>query len=332
MTLRFPSNLLQTFLALIFLVISHSSIAQANEATNLQVLPVDIPDRALRALMIENLSGLGLPRLQGEGCLFCHEGDMDLPRSEWDFAADSKLNKRKAREMMAMVQDINTRLAGLEQRVAPNLRVTCATCHAGRTDPRPLQQVLLGTHADDGIGATIEHYRNLRQRYYGGDAYDFRINSLISVATSLAIGGALEDAIAISQLNEEIFEPSTTAQSFTLTLQIEQAIQSDGLNAGLAYFDARYDSAEPNTISWNVLDGLGWQYFRTNRQDAALQIFRKNQAQFPNDYIPNESLGDALWNSGNREQGLAMFEAWLASHPDHTTASRRLAGLLSENQ
>ena len=64
---------------------------------NLQVLPSDISEDALNRIMLGNLRGLGLPRLEGRGCLFCHVGDMDRPRDEWDYASDEKLTKRKAR-------------------------------------------------------------------------------------------------------------------------------------------------------------------------------------------------------------------------------------------
>ena len=230
-----------------------------------------------------------------------------------------------------MVRDINANLENLEGRVAPDFQVTCNTCHAGRTDPRPLPEVLLSTHASDGVEAAIDNYRTLRRRYDGAAAYDFRINTLISVATALVARGQLDDAIAISRLNEEMFEQSPTAGQFTITLEVERVIRSDGLDAGLDYFDERRALAAAGGIGWGVLDGLGWQYFRTNRQDAALLLFQKNHSLFPDDYIPNESLGDALWNSGNREEGLAMFEAWLDTHPDHTMASRRLAALRSRN-
>lgn len=45
--------------------------------------------------MLDNLRGLGLPRLAGKGCLECHEGDLDTPRSEWDYASDAKPLRRR---------------------------------------------------------------------------------------------------------------------------------------------------------------------------------------------------------------------------------------------
>ncbi len=51
---------------------------------NLQVLPQNISLDDLGEIMPGNLRGLGLRRLAGEGCLFCHVGDMEQPRDTWD--------------------------------------------------------------------------------------------------------------------------------------------------------------------------------------------------------------------------------------------------------
>ena len=59
-------------------------------------------------------------------------------------------------------------------------------------------------------------------------------------------------------------------------------------------------------------------------------MFRRNHQQFPEEYIPNESLADALWFQGERETAIEMFEAWLEGHPDHAMARRRLATLESQ--
>ena len=69
--------------------------------------------------------------------------------------------------------------------------------------------------------------------------------------------------------------------------------------------------------------------YRRDRQDDALAVFRRNHQQFPEEYIPNESLADALWDQGERETAIEMFEAWLERHPDHAMARRRLATLES---
>ncbi len=171
-------------------------VQEEHRFTNLEVLPKDISKDDLSAVMLGNLRGLGLPRRQSQGCLFCHVGDPETPRDSWDMASDGKPEKRKAREMMAMTADINRRLAGLEDRLAPNLEVTCYTCHAGRTDPRPLPVRLRASYESGGAGGLAETYRDLRERYYGADAYDFRPGVLSGVAFWVILED-LDAAIAV---------------------------------------------------------------------------------------------------------------------------------------
>ena len=54
-----------------------------NGYTNLRVLPSDISRAELGQVMLDHLAGLGLPRRAGEGCLHCHSGSLEVPRSEW---------------------------------------------------------------------------------------------------------------------------------------------------------------------------------------------------------------------------------------------------------
>ena len=70
-------------------------------------------------------------------------------------------------------------------------------------------------------------------------------------------------------------------------------------------------------------DLSGWE----EKQADAVQLFRRNLRQFPDEYIPNESLADALWFLDEREEAIGMFEAWLEKHPGHDMARRRLATL-----
>ena len=120
MSRRYPAlGVAAVLLAGVFLF---SPPVAAQDATqifeNLRVLPVDISRPELNAIMLGNLRGLGLRRLQGQGCLYCHVGNMEQPRESWNYASDDKLAKRKARVMMAMVSDINSQhLSQLEERL-----------------------------------------------------------------------------------------------------------------------------------------------------------------------------------------------------------------------
>lgn len=305
---------------------AHAEVQDAS-FENLQVLPNDISRGALRGVMIENLRGLGLPRRQNEGCLFCHVGDMERPTDEWDFASDAKPTKEKARVMMAMVEAINEEhLSRLDDRVSPS-PVTCYTCHSGRTDPRPLPDVLLASYEEGGVDSALATYRALRERYYGADAYDFRVNVLVSVANQIALSGSFDDALAIAALNDELYPQEPSARSAWVSLGLWRTLQGEGVQSVLAEFDDLRSRESATVMSPGLLDGLGWGLYRGERQEEAIVVFRKNLDAFPNQYIPNESLADALWSMGDKETPILMFEAWLERNPDHAMARRRLTNL-----
>ena len=108
-----------------------------------------------------------------------------------------------------------------------------------------------------------------------------------------------------------------------MQLQLGRTVQQSGIAPALAEFD-QMRASDPE-----LLDGLGWGLYRQGQQEGALAIFRHNHQQFPDDYIPSESLADALWDQGERDTAIQMFEAWLERHPDHPMARRRLETLKS---
>ena len=299
---------------------------------NLQVLPEDITRRELNRWMLGNLRGLGLPRRQNQGCLFCHVGDMERPVDTWDFASDEKTTKQKARVMMAMVADINERhLSQLPERLDASLRVTCYTCHAGRTDPRPLPAVLMAAYEAGGVDSAITRYHTLRERYFGADAYDFRVRTLSGLATQLANRGAYDDALAVAATNTEVYPNEPVARLTGILIGLERILQEGGVAAALAEFDRVKVGEYAAMVSPGLLDGLGWRLSRRDRHPDAIEVFRKNLAEFPDEYIPNESLADALSMAGDRDTAIRMFEEWLERHPDHAMARRRLTNLRGGN-
>ena len=310
-----------------FLAFSAHGVASAQEYENLQVLPQDVSQDELNQAMLENLRGLGLPRRQNEGCLHCHVGDMERAPDTWDWASDAKPEKVKARAMMVMVNEINREhLATLEARIDPPVTVSCYTCHAGRTDPRSLEDVLRAGYRVGGIDSIVTRYRELRERYFGGDAYDFRVGVLAGMAFELAGSGAFDDAIALAALNADANPAKPAARRIWKQLRLGRTAQQSGIDRALAEFDHMRAS---EGVDPALLDGLGWGLYRQDQQEEALAVFRHNHQQFPDDYIPNESLADALWLQGERETAIQMFEAWLELHPDHAMARRRLETLRS---
>ena len=157
----------------------------------------------------------------GVECQFCH-----APKA---ITAAGRLRLDVAREMIAMTAELNgrvTRATGTD-----GTRVSCITCHRGVTNPRQLRDILLETAVRQGHDAAIAQYRELRERYYGGQAYDFGETTLLFVAERLADSRPAA-AIALADLNLE-FHPqswrSHMAKGIALSRRLEttpQALES----------------------------------------------------------------------------------------------------------
>ena len=112
---------------------------------NLQVLPKDMPQPQVVAIMRAFNAALGV------NCNHCHVWTKPGDPGN-DMAADTKIEKTVAREMMRMTNDINTRLAAAIKKPADQIaNVECATCHRGAaipvTPPPPPAPARAGTPA-----------------------------------------------------------------------------------------------------------------------------------------------------------------------------------------
>ena len=301
--------------------------AQESEYQNLQALPADISRDALGDTMLGFLRALGLPRRAGAGCLHCHEGALDVPRGEWDYASDAKPTKRTARAMIRMVQDINREhLAGLETRNAPDLSVGCETCHRGRVDPRPLPEVLAAAEEAGGLDSLVVTYQSLFRRYYGADAYDFRVGVLAGVARARAETGAYDDALRLSSVNEEAHPADPNARRVTLGLEIQRALDEDGPEAAVRTFERLLASESDGVLNEFVLDAVGWRTYRMDREADALPLFRANRNAFPDSYFTFESLIEARHGAGeiSLDEIIRAYEAYLQENPGHEMARQNL--------
>jgi cytochrome c553 len=103
--------------------------------TNLKVLPKDFTGEQVHQIMHKWEAQLGVK------CSTCHAADPKLKgpngRPRLNFADDSKEEKRNARVMYQMTEDINKNyVARIENSGDP---VTCGTCHRGHLDPEPFK-------------------------------------------------------------------------------------------------------------------------------------------------------------------------------------------------
>ena len=101
---------------------------------NLQVLPKDASPRVVVGTMKTFANNLGVR------CQFCHVGKEGLPLEEFDFVSDEIPQKKTARAMMRLTDDINKQLDTAVPRAAgAEARVTCITCHRGKSTPTNTQ-------------------------------------------------------------------------------------------------------------------------------------------------------------------------------------------------
>lgn len=116
--------------------------AQKNpELRNVQVLPHTLSRQELIDVMRTFTRGLGVK------CNHCHVVTATEPEEKLDFPSDAKEEKRVARVMIQMANQINTtwleRVEKAEGHTEPHVvpplpadqRVWCWTCHRGKTEP-----------------------------------------------------------------------------------------------------------------------------------------------------------------------------------------------------
>jgi hypothetical protein len=170
--------------------------------SNLQVLPKDTPRPQVVQLMQTYTAALGVD------CSYCHVQEGRGGRT--DMAADDKPTKKTAREMMRLTLEINDKVPALVGKAAgATTTVACATCHRGVAIPKQLTDVVTEAAAASGAPAGVAKYKELREKYFGGQSYDFTEAGLIAVARRAQAAGKLDDALAYLQANLEYFPKSS---------------------------------------------------------------------------------------------------------------------------
>src|SRR5262245_37069093 len=202
---------------------------------NLQVLQKDTPRTQVIAVMQAFTAGLGV------GCDHCHV----VPAgAQPDFATDDKPEKKTARAMMRITQDLNAKMvAELGKPAADLTRIGCITCHRGVPQPKQLAEILAKTSADKGFAAAASQYKELKSKFYGAQAYDFSETGLIATAQPL-IQTRTDEAMQFLQMNLELFPRSARTYQTMAQAQVakkdtqgaikslEKALEIDPQNAG----------------------------------------------------------------------------------------------------
>jgi hypothetical protein len=182
--------------------------------TNLQIIPKDMPREQVIATMQRFTQALGVQ------CNYCHVQEGRGGRN--DFASDEKQPKKTAREMMKMTADLTSRLPGIVGKPAnETTRVGCATCHRGVPVPKLIGDIVTETAATGGASAALAKFKELREKYYGGQSYDFSEGSLIVIAQSVNAANKADDALAYLNANLEYYPKS--ARTYATIGQIKNA-------------------------------------------------------------------------------------------------------------
>ena len=211
----------------LILVLPSPSAAQIpDEFTNLRVLPEDIaPDDLLQVMR-------GFSLELGVRCQYCHVGGDGVSFEGVEFPSDDDPDKRKARFMLRMVNNLNnTVLPLIPERDEPSVEITCKTCHRGGPKPRILSQVLRVALDTEGADSTAALYRRLRETDGMSGRYDFGEWETNILAETLAREDRHQDAIAIYELNAEFYPESfsifsSLGQLYEQVSDVEAAIRS----------------------------------------------------------------------------------------------------------
>ncbi len=192
---RVPAVLVTTLVTTLLTTVVSAGTAQAGQA----------PAGALRA---------PLPDMQrvaaalGVTCDYCHAG-----RGGSTSPAVTSTGKPRlavAREMIDMTAALNMSVQAATGKPAnENVAVQCITCHRGVSIPRPLTDILLQTALRQGPEAAVTQYRELRDRHYGRQAYDFGEDTILSAARRISAARP-EAAVALAGLNLEFFPQSVS--------------------------------------------------------------------------------------------------------------------------
>ena len=112
-----------------FIIIGIAAMRPAHDSfKNLKVLPKDISEDSLMSVMETYERSLGVD------CGHCHV--MKDANGKEDYASDAMHDKEECRDMMRMTDSINKEYFPRRNPNRPAIqKVTCYTCHHGKTHP-----------------------------------------------------------------------------------------------------------------------------------------------------------------------------------------------------
>jgi len=182
--------------------------------SNLQILPKDSSREQVLTTMAAFTAALGVQ------CNYCHVQEGRGGRN--DMAADDKPAKKAARGMMLLAREINAKLPEAVGKDAPSTtRVGCATCHRGIPIPKQMTDIMTEAAAGGGAAAGIAKFKEMRDKFYPGQSYDFGETVMLTMSQRANTAGKADDALAYLQANLE-FHPKSV-RTYAGIAQIKNA-------------------------------------------------------------------------------------------------------------
>jgi hypothetical protein len=196
--------------------------------TNLQVWPKDTPRAQVIQTMQAFNSSLGIT------CNYCH---VQGPDGKMDFASDAKREKIVARQMILLRDSINVlvpAIVGKRAGIGPTsgmqgytgegapVRVLCSSCHRGLPVPKAIAEFITEAEgANGGATAGLAKFRELREKFFGGQTFDFTDQALLTIAQRAVTAKRPDDAIAYLQANIEYWPRS--ARTYQALAQVRNS-------------------------------------------------------------------------------------------------------------
>jgi hypothetical protein len=192
--------------------------------TNLQILPKDSSREQVLTTMAAFTAALGVQ------CNYCHVQEGRGGRN--DMAADEKPTKKAARAMMLLARDINTKLPeALGKSADATTRVGCATCHRGIPIPKQITDIMTEAAAGGGATAGIAKFKELREKFYPGQSYDFGETTMLTMSQRANTAGKADDALAYLQANVEYWPKSVRTYSAMAQLKTAKGDKAGAIAA-----------------------------------------------------------------------------------------------------
>lgn len=189
----------------------------------------------------------------GVRCQYCHIGGDGVSFEGVVFESDEDPDKRKARYMLEMVDELNqTLLAAMPDRDDPASMISCKTCHRGAPKPALLSDMVLAALDAGGAEAAVSRYRDLRENESLAGRYDFGEWETNTLAERLTGEGRFSDAITIYELNLEFF-PESVAILASLG-QLHERIED--VESAMGYYERILELRPGDRRAQSRLDAL----------------------------------------------------------------------------